>query len=382
MERGDKEEFIMKKRMFAALLVMAVLVAGLGFVKFQQIRAAMAQTWSPPPEAVTTIAAQQEQWPSTASVIGTVTAVQGVTVSADLPGIVQEIHFESGRKVSAGDVLVKLDVSQERAQLAAADAQRDLARLNLDRMGQLREKQVVSQAELDQATAEFKQADARAGEIRAVIDRKQIRAPFTGVLGIRQINLGQYLTAGDPVVPLQSLDPVYVNFSVPQQELGELKIGATVKVAAESVAVVAAGKVTAINSVVDEATRNVQIQAVLRNPSGTLRPGMFVEVEARLGNGAPVIALPATSVSYAPYGNSVFVVTDLKGPNGKPYLGVEQRFVKLGGNRGDQVAVVSGLKTGEVVVTSGVFKLRSGASVQVHNEIRPGNNPAPKPEDS
>jgi len=178
------------------------------------------------------------------------------------------------------------------------------------------------------------------------------------------------------------LDPVYVNFSVPQQELGDLKVGAAVKVAAESVAVIAAGKVTAINSVVDEATRNVQIQAVFRNPAGRLRPGMFVEVEARLGKGATVIALPATAVSYAPNGNSIFVVRDLKGPNGKTYRGVEQRFVKLGGSRGHQVAVVSCLKSGEEVVTSGVFKLRNGASVFVNNSIRPGNDPAPKPEDS
>ena len=372
----------MKKRMILVLVAMAVLVAGLGFLKFQQIRAAMAQTWTPPPEAVTTIAARQEQWPAISSVIGSVAAVQGVTVSADLPGIVEGITFESGRAVQAGEVLVRLDVSQERAQLAAADAQRELARLNLDRMSNLLEKQVVSQAEFDRATAEFKQAEARAGEIRAVIDRKQIRAPFTGVLGIRQINLGQYLTAGDPVVPLQSLDPVYVNFSVPQQELGDLHVGASVKVAAESVAVIAAGKVTAINSVVDEATRNVQIQAVFRNPDGRLRPGMFVEVEARLGAGTSTVALPASAISYAPYGNSIFVVRDLKGPDGKSYRGVEQRFVKLGASRGDQVAVISGLKPGEEVVTSGVFKLRNGASIVVNNLIRPGNDPAPKPEDS
>jgi membrane fusion protein (multidrug efflux system) len=373
---------VMKKRMIVVIAALVVLVAGLGFLKFQQIRAAMAQSWTPPPEAVTTIAAGQEQWAATTSVIGSVTAVQGVTVSADLPGVVEEIAFESGRSVQAGQVLVRLDVSQERAQLAAADAQRDLARLNLDRMTHLREKQVVSQAEFDRATAEFKQADARAREIRAIIDRKQIRAPFTGVLGIRQINLGQYLTAGDPVVPLQSMDPVYVNFSVPQQDLGDLRIGAPVQASAESVAVIAAGRVTAINSVVDEGTRNVQIQAEFRNPKGRLRPGMFVEVEAKHGAGSPTVTLPATAVSYAPYGNSIFVVRDLKGPDGKTYRGVEQRFVKLGASRGDQVSVVSGLKPGEEVVTSGVFKLRNGASVLVNNEIRPGNNPAPKPEDS
>ena len=372
----------MNKRMIIVVSALAVLVAGLGFVKFQQIHAAMAQTWSPPPEAVTTIAARQEQWPATTSVIGSVAAVQGVTVSADLPGIVEKIAFESGRSVQAGEVLVSLDVSQEQAQLAAADAQRELARLNLERISHLLEKEVASQAEFDRSSAEFKSAEARASEIRAIIDRKQIRAPFTGVLGIRQINLGQYLKGGDPVVPLQSLDPVYVNFSVPQQELGDLKVGASVMVAAESLAVIPSGKVTAINSVVDEATRNVQIQAIFRNPDGRLRPGMFVEVEARLGAGSSTVSLPATAVSYAPYGNSIFVVTDLKGPNGKSYRGVEQRFVKLGGNRGDQVAIVSGLKAGEEVVTSGVFKLRNGASVLVNNQIRPGNNPAPKPEDS
>jgi membrane fusion protein, multidrug efflux system len=372
----------MKRRMIIAIAAMGLLVVGLGFLKFQQIRAAMAQSWTPPPEAVTTITASQEHWPSNASVIGSVAAVQGVTVSADLPGVVSEIAFDSGRRVEAGQVLVRLDVRQERAQLAAADAQRELTRLNLERMTSLREKQVVSQAELDRATAEFKQADAQAGEIRAIIDRKLIRAPFSGVLGIRQINLGQYLTAGDPVVPLQKLDPVYVNFSVPQQDLGDLKIGATVQASAESVAVVAVGRITAINSIVDEATRNVQIQAEFRNQGGHLRPGMFVEVEARMGNGTSEVALPASAVSYAPYGNSIFVVKDLKGPNGKTYRGVEQRFVKLGANRGDQVAVVSGLKAGEEVVTSGVFKLRNGASIQVNNQIQPGNNPAPKPEDS
>src|SRR6267378_5529905 len=197
MERDDKEETPVKRRMILVLAAMAVLVAGLGFVKFQQIRVAMAQGgWTPPPDAVTTVAASQEQWPAVSSVIGSVAAVQGVTVSADLPGIVEAIDFESGRTVQAGEVLVRLDVSQERAQLDAADAQRELARLNLDRMSNLLEKQVVSQAEFDRASAESKQAEARAGEIRAIIDRKQIRAPFTGALGIRQINLGQYLTAG------------------------------------------------------------------------------------------------------------------------------------------------------------------------------------------
>ncbi|HLQ67512.1 MAG TPA: efflux RND transporter periplasmic adaptor subunit [Candidatus Limnocylindrales bacterium] len=375
----------MKRRMLVMLAVMVAFIAAIGVVKFLQIRAAMAQSasYQPPPEAVTTIVAREEKWPATLSAIGTVAAVHGVTVSADLPGIVETISFDSGRRVNTGDVLVRLDVRQERAQLAAAEAQRDLTRLDLERASQLLAKGVVAQAEYDRLTAEAKEAEARVGEIRATIERKQIRAPFAGTLGIRQVNLGQYLDGGAAVVPLQSMDPVYVNFSVPQQEAGVLKLGSEVRVSADSVAVGGpTGRVTAINSVVDEDTRNVQVQAEFRNPRSRLRPGMFVEVVAGLAAGSPVVALPASAVSYAPYGNSVFVVSDLKAPNGKSYRGVMQRFVKLGGGRGDQVAVLTGLKPGEEVVTSGVFKLRNGASVLVNNKIRPGNDPAPKPEDS
>ena len=223
----------------------------------------------------------------------------------------------------------------------------------------------------------------RVGEIRATIQRKVIRAPFAGVLGLRQVNLGQYLNPGDAVVPLQSMDPVYVNFSLPQQDVAALRIGAEVNVAADSIAIGrATGRITAINSVVDEATRNVQVQATFQNPGGELRPGMFVDVQVVLGSSSRVIALPASAISYAPYGNSVFIVGDMKGPNGKTYRGVQQRFVKLGAGRGDQVSVVSGLKPGEEVVTSGVFKLRNGAAIFVNNARQPGNNPAPRPEDS
>jgi membrane fusion protein (multidrug efflux system) len=337
--------------------------------------------WQPPPEAVTTIITRVEHWSSSLSAVGSVYAVQGVTVSADLPGIVDKLDFESGRHVRAGDVLVQLDTRQERAQLAVAESQRDLARLNLDRSKQLLAKQVIAQAEYDQVAAQALQAEAHAAEIRATIERKRIRAPFAGVLGIRQVNLGQYLNGGDPVVPLQSMDPVYVNFSLPQQDVAALRVGAVVNVSADSVGGLE-GRITAINSVVDEATRNVQVQATFRNRQGHLRPGMFVEVKASAGRGDSVIALPASAVSYAPYGNSVFVVSTLKNPKGASYRGVSQRFVTLGPGRGDQVSVVSGLKPGEEIVTSGVFKLRSGAAVLVNNKILPSNNPAPKPEDS
>lgn len=373
----------MRKRMILTVTALLVFIAAIGTVKFLQIKAAIAQgmSWQPPPEAVTTIVTRTEHWSSSLSAVGSVIAVQGVTVSADLPGIVRKVDFESGRRVRAGDVLLELDVRQERAQLTVAESQRDLARLNLDRSKQLLAKQVIAQAEYDQIAAQAQQAEAHVGEIRASIERKRIRAPFSGVLGIRQVNLGQYLNGGDPVVPLQAMDPVYVNFSLPQQDVAALHVGAAVSVTADSVGGLD-GRITAINSVVDEATRNVQVQATFRNPHGHLRPGMFVEVKASAGRGDSVIALPASAVSYAPYGNSVYIVSDLKGPNGKTYRGVQQRFVKLGPGRGDQVSVTSGLKPGEEVVTSGVFKLRSGASVLVNNKIIPSNNPAPKPEDS
>ena len=375
----------MRKRMILTVAALLLFVAAIGTVKFLQIRAAMAQgaAWQPPPEAVTTIVAKSEHWPTSMNAIGSVSAVHGVTVSADLPGIVAGIDFQSGRRVAAGDVLVRLDTRQERAQLAAAEAQRDLARANLGRARRLLEQQVIAQAEYDRLAAEAKQAEARTGEIRAAIERKRIRAPFAGVLGIRQVNLGQYLNGGDPVVPLQSMDPVYVNFSLPQQDVAALRVGAPVQVTADGIAGAVEGRITAINSVVDEATRNVDVQATFRNPQGRLRPGMFVEAQSSFGQGRSVIALPATAISYAPYGNSVFVVSQLEDPkSGKAYRGVQQRFIKTGPTRGDQVSVLSGLTAGEEVVTSGVFKLRSGAAVVVNNQVVPSNNPAPKPEDS
>lgn len=374
----------MKKRMIIVVAALVVFFVAIASVKFLQIRAAIAQgaSWQPPPEAVTTIVAQEEQWASSLTAIGSVEAVHGVTVSADLPGIVEAVNIDSGRHVAAGDVLVRLDTRQEKAQLEAAESQRDLAKLNLDRGRQLLDKGVVAQAEYDRLDAEAKQAEARVGEIRASIDRKRIRAPFSGVLGLRQVNLGQYLKGGDPVVPLQSMDPIYVNFALPQADAPALHLGAEVTVTADSVAGAFVGRVTAVNSVVDQATRNVMVQATLRNPRGLLRPGMYVQIAASRGTAQSVITLPASAVSYAPYGNSVFVVSQLKGPNGKAYAGVSQRFVKLGAGRGDQVAVVSGIKPGEEVVTSGVFKLRNGAAVFVNNTVRPSNDPTPKPEDS
>jgi membrane fusion protein (multidrug efflux system) len=374
----------MKKRMFFMLLVMVAFLAVIGGFKYFQIKAAMAQqgSFQPPPEAVTTVVAKQETWDTTLSAIGSVAAVQGVTVSADLPGLVNEIDFDSGRPVNKGDVLLRLDTKQERAQLAAAEAQRELAKLDLARTKGLLDKQIVPEATYDSVAATFKSAEARVGEIRATIDRKTIRAPFSGVLGIREVNLGQYLAGGAPIVSLQALRPAYVNFNVPQQELSRMAVGAPVEVTSDALGAPESGRVAAFGAVIDEATRNAQVQAIFDNRSGKLRPGMFVDARLVRGAKTAVVTLPVSSISYAPFGDSVFIVEDVKGPDGKSYRGVRQQFVKLGGSRGDQVGVVSGVKPGEEVVTSGVFKLRPGAAVTVNNAIQPGNSKAPKPEDS
>ena len=374
----------MTKRMISMLAGLIVVIAALGTVKFHQIQVAIAQasSFQPPPEAVTTVVAQREAWPDTLEAIGSVAAVQGVTVAADLPGLVDHIAIDSGRMVRAGEVLVELDTRQEKAQMAAALAQRDLSRLNLERARGLAGEGVVSQADYDRASAEQKQAEARVGEIRATIERKTIRAPFAGMLGIRQVNLGQYLAGGDPVVPLQSLDPIFVNFTVPQQEVGRLRVGGEVRVTAEGAKTPFTGRITAVNSVVDEATRNVQVQATFANTQGGLRPGMFVETRVSMGGNREVVTLPASAINYAPYGDSVFVVEQVQGPKGEKYRGARQQVVKLGGALGDQVAVLSGVDAGVEVVSSGVFKLRNGAALRVENAVQPANDPAPKPEDN
>ncbi len=307
----------MAKRMFVMLAVVGVLIGGLGYFKSRQIEAATtkSRSFQPPPEAVTTIVAKQETWPSTLGVVGTMMAVHGVTVSADLPGTVDRINFESGKAVQQGDVLITLDTRQERAQLAAMEAQRDLAKINYARMKGLLNDGVISRMDYDKATADQKQTEANAQEIRATIERKTIRAPFSGILGIRQVNLGQYLAAGGPIVPLQSLNPIYVNFGLPQQMLGHVRAGDSVQLTSDDLpGRTFNGQVNALDSVIDQGTRNIQVQATLANPDGKLRPGMFVQVEMAVGAKRTVFPLPASAINSAPFGNSVFIVTDVKGP--------------------------------------------------------------------
>ena len=375
----------MNRRMLQMLGTFVLVVAILGFVKYRQISAAIAanKSFAPPPEAVTTVVAQQVEWSNTLDAVGSIAPIQGVTLSADLPGVVAKVAFNSGAHVPEGQVLVQLDTRQEQAQLASAQAQLDLAKVNLDRAQKLFDQKAIAQSDFDLANAQYKSAEAAVGQAQASIDRKTIRAPFAGVTGIRQVNLGQYVNSGDAIVTLQAMDAVFMNFSVPQQDFRALTLGSTVDATVEgSKDSVFHGKVTAIDPVVNDATRNVSVQATFPNLRGELKPGMYATVRVVVGEGQPIVSLPSSAINYAPYGNSVFILEDMKGPDGKTYRGVRQQFVKLGRAMGDQVAILGGVKAGDEVATSGVFKLRPNAAVKVNNTVMPSDSTAHKPADS
>ena len=378
----------MKNRWKPWILTMGsvvLVVALLGFVKLHQISAAIAAGKAnvPPPEAVTTVIAQQAEWSNTIDAVGSIAPVQGVMLSADLPGVVSKVSFASGARVTEGEMLVQLDTRQEQAQLASAQAQMELAKVNLDRSQKLLDQKAIAQSDFDLSSAQYKSAEAAVGQAQATIDRKTIRAPFAGVTGIRQVNLGQYVNSGDPIVPLQAMDAVFMNFSVPQQSIAALKVGAPVVATVEgSRDSVFRGRISAVDPVVNDATRNVKVQATFPNPSGELKPGMYSTVRVVVGQAEPTVALPASAINYAPYGNSVFILEDMKGPNGKTYRGVRQQFVKVGRSEGDQISILEGVKPGDEVATSGVFKLRPNAAVKVNNTVTPSDSLAPKPADS
>jgi membrane fusion protein (multidrug efflux system) len=376
----------MTKKIVLTLVIVLVLVGALAGIKGLQFKTMFEQgaNFAPLPETVTTAEVKPDTWQSTLTAVGSVASVQGVMIGAEMSGTVKNIAFESGATVRAGDLLVELDSSVEQAQLRSALASADLARLNLERARELREKKMMSQADLDSAEAQAKQANAQIDNIRAVIAKKTIRAPFAGRTGIRQVNLGQFLDNGAAIVTLQSLDPVYVDFALPQQNLAELGAGMAVRVTTDAFPGQSfEGKLTAINPQVDAVTRNVRLQATLANPTGKLRPGMYVNVAAVLPQTERVLMIPATAVLYAPYGDSVFVVEDKKdektGAAGKV---LNQKFVRLGKTRGDFVVVVSGLDVDQTIVTTGVFKLRNGMSVVVDNKLAPNFQLAPKPANS
>jgi len=376
----------MIRKLSLAVFIVLLVVGALAGVKSLQFKKLMAsgKDFAPPPECVSSTVVREEKWQDSLTAIGSITAFQGVTVAPEIAGIIREIAFESGAVVAKGDLLVRLDISSEEAQLRALEAQEELARLNLARERTLRSQNMVSQSELDAAEATLKQTQGNADNIRATIQKKTIRAPFAGRLGIRLVNLGQYLDTGKAIVSLQSLTPVYTGFSMPQQELARLKTGMRVRVTTDTYpGREFDGTLTAINPDLDQSTRSVGLQATFENPEQLLRPGMFARVEVLLPEEQPVLVIPATSVLSAPYGDSVYVIESKPGKdNGKPQLVVRQQFVRTGRGRGDFLSVESGLKVGERIVSAGIFKLRNGMAVTENNDLAPKNDLAPRPSDS
>lgn len=373
----------MKKRIFLSLLGIVALVAVLGGIKALQIGKMIeaGESFVPPPETVTTAEVRRESWETVLTSVGSLEAVQGVVVSAELPGKVVSLDFEGGGMAAGGDILLEQDTSSERARLPGAEANVALTRSNLKRAGELLKERFISQAEYDRAEAEYQMAVAEAESIRATISKKSIRAPFAGRLGIRLVNLGEILQEGDDIVSLQSLDPIFVNFLLPQQQLGRIRPGTPVRVTTDALPGEAIdGRITAINPDVDAATRNIRVQATATNPGERLRPGMFANVAVVLPEREEVLAIPATAVLYAPYSDSVFVVEEGEGPDGEISLVLRQQLVRLGETKGDFVAVTSGLKEGEQVVSTGVFKLRNGQAVVVDNTLEPEFKHRPTPE--
>jgi membrane fusion protein (multidrug efflux system) len=333
-----------------------------------------------PPAIVTTAEVQEETWQTSLTAVGSLSAVQGVLVAAELPGKVVEITFTPGAAVKKGDLLLRMDTALEQAQLNSAETAAALAKINRDRAQLLVTKKSMSRSGLDTTEARYKQALAKLDELTAIIDKKTIRAPFAGRLGIRLVNLGQILSQGDGIVDLQSLDPIFVDFSLPQQDLSHLAEGLIVQVTTDVLPGKALqGTITAINPAVDPETRNIRVQATLANPLEKLRPGMFVKVAVLLPEQNTLLVIPATSILYAPYGDSVFVVDNTTDKHtGKPGMVLRQQVVRTGKKRGDFVTITSGLKKGESVVTTGVFKFRNGQPAIIDNTLSPAFNHNPE----
>ena len=369
----------MTRKIILISLGLLLLVGIIATIKALQIGRMAAQgNQAPPPETVTTAAAKKESWEVVLNAIGSLQAVQGVMVTAELPGKVVKIAFEPGSRVKAGDLLVQQDTSTEEAQLRVAEAAETLAQTNFRRLRELLARKIVSKAEYDNAEAQCKQAAAQSDNIRALIAKKSIRAPFSGRLGIRLIDLGQVLDSGEEIVSLQSLDPIFVDFLLPQQVLGRVRPGLPVRVTTDALPdEIIEGEISAINPQVDPATRNIRIQATAANTQEHLRPGMFVNVGVVLPVRNEVVAIPATSVLYAPYSDSVFILEE-KFQEGRRVQALRQQFVRLGEKRGDFVSVASGVNEGDVVVSTGVFKLRNGQEVVVDNTLAPEFHLAPK----
>lgn len=365
------------------IVVVVVCFFLLGGVKGWQIKTMVdfGAAYQQPPETVSTALAQPAAWHDTLSAVGSVNAEQGVMVAPEIGGTVSEIDFESGANVTKGDLLLRMDTSTEEAQLRAAQAQVDWAKVSAERLRKLRADSTASQSELDQAEATLKQAQANADAISATINKKTIRAPFTGQLGIRQVDLGEQITAGKTIVSLQSLVPVFVDFSLPQQDLAKISTGLAVKVTSDTYpGQNFQGEITAINPDLDTVTRSVRVRAKIANEEKMLRPGMFVHAEVTLPGDVNVLVIPATALKSAPYGDSVFVVgTETNQANGKTIQVVEEKLIRTGRSQGDFVSVETGLNAGDKVVTAGVFKLRKGTAITENNDVAPKTSATPQP---
>jgi membrane fusion protein (multidrug efflux system) len=337
-----------------------------------------------PPETVTSAVVKEEDWAPTLRAVGSISAVQGAVISAELAGVVSEVAFENGGTAKKGDLLVQLDASAEEAQLHSAEADLELARADLERSRDLVARKVISKAEIDAAESKFKQKSGAVDQMRSMITKKTVRAPFDGQLGIRQVNVGQSLIAGQEVVPLTALDSLFADFALPQQDLGKLSSGLEVHVTTDALpGRVFTGKLTAVNSMVNVTTRNVMLQATLENPEHLLRPGMFAKVEVILPEKHKSLVIPGSAISYAPFGDSVFVIEKKKDEKtGKESQTIRQQFVRVGEARGDFVSISKGLKAGETVVGTGVFKLRNGLAVTINNDLAPKPQIDPTPVDS
>ena len=376
------------KRRWKAMVIAAALLLAIGVfvigIKFLQIGKMMSTPHTMPPTTVTSASVKEEDWAPRLTAVGSVSAVQGAVVSAELAGVVSEINFQNGGEAKKGEVLMKLDASQEEALLRSAEAEAQLAQTDLERSRDLAMKKVVSSAELDSAQSKFRRMNAVVDQMRSNIAKKTVTAPFDGQLGIRQVNVGQMINAGQQVVGLTALDPVYVDFALPDQYLSKLSKDLEVTVRSDAFpGRLFKGKLTAINSMVDPVTRNVPLQATLENPDHALHPGMFAKVEVALSETKKTIVIPGSAVSYAPYGDSVFVIEKQKDPKtGKESDTLRQQFVRIGEARGDFVAVTQGLKEHQTLVSTGVFKLRNGMAVSVNNDLAPKPELNPKPPDT
>jgi len=364
-------------------LLVAIVVCVFG-VKALQIGKMMTTKMVMPPTTVSSATVKEEDWAPTLSAVGSISAVQGAVVSAELAGIVSEISFENGGKAKKGDVLMKLDTSQEEALLRSAAAEAQLARTDLERSRDLAMKKVVSSAELDSTQSKFTRLNAVVDQMRSNIAKKTLIAPFDGQLGIRQVNVGQMINPGQQVVQLTSLDSLFADFALPQQYFGQLKPGLDVHVTTDALpGRVFNGNVTAINSMVDSSTRNITVQATLDNADHALRPGMFAKAEVILPEKHKALVVPGSAISYAPFGDSVFVIEKKKDEKtGKESQVIRQQFVRVGEGRGDLVAITQGLKAGETIVSTGVFKLRNGMTVTINNDLAPNPQVNPNPIDS